>query len=111
MGPLRARQSIDSNLFGTYEFLFIGKFDNNSITQKEIMDLSKKNGACIVGKAKDFSENSTKIRVLLFDDTIKKSLASMMQDAAKIYSVNKNWLLDSLACYKILAYTEYETYE
>jgi hypothetical protein len=110
MGPMRSRQNQQMQLFGNYEFLFIGKFSDNSITQKDMVDLAKKNGACIVGKAKDYSENSSKLRVLIFDETFKQKLAVMMQETARIYSVNKNWLLDSLACYKALAYKEYETF-
>jgi hypothetical protein len=107
---MRSRQSKNMLLFGNFEFLFIGKFSDNTISQKDMVELAKKNGACIVGKAKDFSENSSKLRVLIFDEVFKRKLAIMMQETARIFSVNKNWLLDSLACYKSLAYSEYESF-
>jgi hypothetical protein len=111
MGPLRSRSNENKLLFGSYEFMFIGKYEDNAISQNEMVELSIKNGASLVGKAKDFSEHTTKVRVLLFDNSLKKSLAQMMHETAKIFSVNKNWLLDSLACYKCLPYKEYETYD
>jgi hypothetical protein len=89
--------------------LFIGKFEG--ISQQEMTDISKKNGAVVVGKAKEFSEISSKIRVLIFEETIKSSLAKMMLDSAKIYSVNKSWLFDSLACYTVKSIQDYSTYE
>ena len=107
LGRLRAR-----GLFEDYEFLFIGKFEQESINLDEMKKLSKMNGAHIVQKAKNFSED--KIRTVLFDEKLQKisvANANFMLTSARIFSVTTSWLLDSLACYAIRDMKTYALYK
>ena len=100
-GPSRSRVS-NSALLANYEFLCLGRFDNESITTDDFFELVKISGAKIVSKAKDFGENST--RIVLFDEKLKKldgKTANFMFKTAKIRCLSLSWFFDSLASYSI----------
>ena len=110
-GPRLSRLST-TDLFDNYEFLFIGKFETDSINLKEMVKLASKNGANVVRKAKDFSDN--KIRTVLFDEKLQRisvKNANFMLESANIFSVTTSWLLDSLACYCIRDMKLYALYK
>jgi hypothetical protein len=78
-----------------------------------MMQLAIKSGSRLVKKAKEFHESESLTRVVLFDENVQKinaDSAKYMLDTARIYAVNKSWLLDSLACYKLRDMKEYQTY-
>lgn len=77
-----------------------------------MIKLANANGAHVVRKAKDFSDN--KIRTVLFDEKLQKisvKNANFMLESAKIFSVTTSWLLDSLACYSIRDMKLYALYK
>ena len=77
-----------------------------------MIKLATKNGAIIVRKAKDFSDN--KIRIVLFDEKLHRlsvKNANFMLESAKIFSVTSSWLLDSLACYSLRDMKLYALYQ
>ena len=100
-------------LFDSHELLFLGKFETETISLEDMMQLAMKSGARLVKKAKEFRENDSLTRVVLFDENVQKinaDSAKYMLNTAQIYAVNKSWLLDSLACYKLRDMKEYQTY-
>jgi hypothetical protein len=113
-GPQNSRLS-QVGLFENHEFLFIGDFSSNTITLDSLVEVSKRSGAQVKRKAREFSEkDQSKVKVVLFDETKKKisfSVAFHIKQSGQIKCVNKSWLLDSLACYKIRDSKEYETYD
>ncbi len=77
-----------------------------------MISLATQNGARVVRKAKDFSDN--KIRTVLFDEKLQPisiKNANYMLETAKIFSVTTSWLLDSLACYCIRDMKLYALYK
>lgn len=106
-GPSRSRLS-NSKLFEGYEFLCLCKLGNELISLIEFHELLTKNGATLVKKAKDFSENSK--RIVLFDEKLQKInaiAADFMFKTAKIQCVTMSWFFDSLASYSIKEITAY----
>lgn len=113
LGPHRSRTSpSDSFLFSTFEILFMEKFDTESINLAELTELAMLNGACIVKKAKEFSE--LKVRVVLLDEKVPRITvknANLMYEKAKIHCLTVSWFLDSLACFSIKEFEPYALYK
>ena len=112
-GPSRARLS-NTGLFESCEILFIGKFEEESISLSEMIELATRNGAKVMKKAKDFDDSNKKFRVILFDeklDKISAKNANFMLESARIHSVSLSWFLDSLACFKIIDFNGYALYD
>jgi hypothetical protein len=108
----------ERNLFEDHEFLFIGEFSNDSISLTEVIQLAAMNGAVIRGKAKDFTDETGEegriTRVVLFDENVRRisrRMAEQMLLTGQVHCVNKTWLVDSLACYKLRVMDDYKTYE
>jgi hypothetical protein len=110
--PKRARLST-SFLFENYEFLFVGKFADDTINIEEITDLSVRNGAFVVRKVKEFGSAKLKTRVVLYDEKLKKFSQKEIDIMEKnnIHTVAKSWLLDSLACYNVKEMKDYQNFE
>lgn len=123
-GPRNARLS-KKGLFDTYEFLFVGDFDESTITLATVMELAKLCGASIKNSASDFTPNTTTTvttaaatatvanKVIIFDETklkLPEAKAKRIKETSNITCVNKSWFLDSLARYSILDTKQYETY-
>ena len=113
-GPMNSRQT-SRRLFENYEFLFIGEFSPNFIDLQDLIQLARLNGAVVRNKAKEFSDGSeNKIRVVFFDETVRKISAKNAQQMlliSQVHCVNKTWLVDSLACFKIREMKDYQTYD
>ena len=109
-GPRTSRMST-KNLFENHEFLFVGEFCEYTISLATIMELASMAGASIKKEASQFSLNDpSKLKVILFDDTKTKLPAAKtarIKKESNIVCVNKSWMLDSLACYKLLNYSTY----
>ena len=106
-GPSRSRIS-KTSLFEGFEFLCLGRFNDDSITNNEFLELVKLSGAKLVSKAKDFAENTR--RVVLYDEKVQKigeKAASFMLSTAKIQCITLSWFFDSLASYSIRDITLY----
>jgi hypothetical protein len=113
-GPMNSRKR-RRNLFESYEFVFVGKYRADPIDIQEIIQWSAMNGAKIRTKAKDFSEDTAeqKTRCVIFDsnETNMTSKNAQLMLSAQIHCLDKKWILDSLACYKIRGMDEYKTYD
>ncbi|CAF0901176.1 unnamed protein product [Brachionus calyciflorus] len=113
-GPINARTS-SKLLFDSYEFLFIGEFLRaDSVSLEDVTQLVILNGGIVRRKAKDFDiEDTQKKKIVIFDDKAKKISLKIVETLKQnnIDCVNKSWLIDSLACYKLRALSEYQTYD
>ena len=112
-GPMRSRLALSSAnksdpLFHAHEFMFLGKFSAETVSMEEMSELAVLNGATIVHRAKDFSENTAHKRVVLVDSSAKRMSAKTAQllATARISPLCKTWLLDSLACYTLRDMTD-----
>jgi hypothetical protein len=121
MGPMNSRLRTD-NLFAGCEFLFVYKFNSESISLAEIKELCVLNGAVVLEKAKEFTDIGETYnadgyeikRIVLFDETVRplsRAVADQMLTAAKAHCVNKTWMVDSLACFKLRNMDDYKTYD
>lgn len=113
-GPARSRKS-SKYLLEKHEILFIGEFPSaDSVCLDDLTQLINLNGGVVKRKAKEFSvEDASQFKIVIFDDKFKK-ISKKIADALKqnsIDCVNKTWLIDSLACYKLMDFGEYQTYE
>jgi hypothetical protein len=113
LGPKKARVC-QTSLFDSHEFLFIGKStEDSSISLEEMSDLVTKSGGTIVMRVKDFCSPKLKTRfVVLFDETKRLNMKEVrLMEQNKIYTVQKSWLLDSLACYTIRNIKDYQNFD
>lgn len=76
-----------------------------------ILELVSVTGASIKKDATQFShDDPSKLKAIIFDETKTKlapAKAARIKRDSKIDCLSKSWILDSLACYKLL---DYETY-
>lgn len=112
-GPMLSRTST-KYLYESYEFLFIGNFESaDSVSLENITQLVVLNGAIVRRKAKEFSQDDqTKRKMVIFDEKAKKislSIAKSLKEN-QIECVNKSWIIDSLACFKLRDLKDYQTY-
>lgn len=113
-GPRNSRLS-ERNLFEKHEFMFVGEFNEDTISLSTIMELARLSGASLKNAPTEFSSNNDKsiTKMVIFDETkmpLPAAKAARIRDNSGVVCVNKAWLLDSLACFNLLDTKQYETY-
>lgn len=111
-GPRNSRLS-EKGLFENHEFLFVHEFNEDTISLVTIMELATLSGASVKNASTEFSTDKSTSKFVVFDETkilFPSAKAARIRASLGIVCVNKAWLLDSLACFKLLDTKQYETY-
>lgn len=111
-GPRSSRLS-EKGLFENHELIFVGQFSDHTISLSTIMELVTLSGASIKNAPTDFSNDKSISKYVIFDENkmlLPSAKAARIRENSGIVCVNKAWLLDSLACFKLLDTKQYETY-